>query len=102
MQSIGARKFATQVQYYLSCCIMILINFKEKIMQLQLNVNDLKSNFFLELLDVFKKDDLIKDYKIIKTYNHDEKQILDDLKEFKIDLTSNDHKTDKYIQIDDA
>jgi len=31
-------------------------------MQLQLNVNDLKANIFLELLDVFKKDNLIKDY----------------------------------------
>ncbi len=71
-------------------------------MQLQLNVNDLKANIFLELLDVFKKDNLIKDYKIIKNYNDDENQILDDLKEFKIDLKNNGHKTDKFIQINDA
>jgi ribosomal protein S8 len=70
-------------------------------MQLQLNVNDLKSNIFLELLDVFKKDNLIKDYKIIKTYNDDENQILNDLKEFKIDLKNSGHKTDKFIQLND-
>jgi len=70
-------------------------------MQLQLNVNDLKSNIFLELLDVFKKDNLIKDYKIIKTYNVDEEQILDDLKEFNIDLKTNGHKTDNFIQLND-
>lgn len=70
-------------------------------MQLQLNVNDLKSNIFLELLDVFKKDNLIKDYKIIETYNDDENQILDDLKEFKIDLKNSGKKTDKFIQIND-
>ena len=70
-------------------------------MQLQLSVNDLKSNIFLELLDVFKKDNLIKDYKIIKSYNDDENQILDDLKEFRIDLKNSSHKTDKFIQIND-
>jgi len=70
-------------------------------MQLQLNVNDLKSNIFLELLDVFKKDNLITDYKIINTYNDDENQILDDLKEFKIDLKNSGHKTDKFIQLND-
>ena len=71
-------------------------------MQLQLSVNDLKSNIFLELLDVFKKDNLIKDYKIIKSYNDDENQILDDLKEFSIDLKNSGRKTDKYIQINDV
>ena len=71
-------------------------------MQLQLNVNDLKSSIFLELLDVFKKDNLIKDYKIIKSYNEDENQILADLKEFKIDLKNSAHKTDKFIQINDV
>jgi len=70
-------------------------------MQLQLNVNDFKANIFLELLDVFKKDNLIKDYQIIKTYNDDEQQILDDLKELKIDLKSSGHKTDKFIQLND-
>jgi len=68
-------------------------------MQLQLSVNDLKSSIFLELLDVFKKDNLIKDYKILSPYNDDEKQILDDLKEFKIDLKNSAHKTDKFVNI---
>ncbi len=71
-------------------------------MQLQLNVNDLKSHIFLELLDVFKKDNLINDYKIIKSYNDDENQILDDLKDFKIDLKSSIHKVDKFIHLDDV
>lgn len=70
-------------------------------MQLQLNVNDFKANIFLELLDIFKKDNLIKDYQIIKTYNDDEQQILDDLKELKIDLKNSTHKTDKFIQLND-
>jgi len=70
-------------------------------MQLQLSVNDFKANIFLELLDVFKKDNLIKDYQIIKTYNEDEQQILDDLKELKIDLKNSGHKTDKFIQLND-
>ncbi|WP_151900430.1 hypothetical protein [Sulfurimonas hydrogeniphila] len=67
-------------------------------MQLQLNINDFKANIFLELLDVFKKDNLIKDYKIITTYNDDEKQILNDLKELKIDL-KNAYKTKKIFNL---
>jgi len=70
-------------------------------MQLHLNVNDFKANIFLELLDVFKKDNLIKDYQILSTYNDDEQEILDDLKEFKIDIKDSGHKTDKFIQIND-
>ena len=70
-------------------------------MQLQLNVNDFKANIFLELLDVFKKDNLIKDYQIIKTYNDDEQEILNDLNELKIDLKNSGHKTDKFIQLND-
>ena len=80
---------------------MVQVKSKGQIIQLQLNVNNLKSNIFLELLDVFKKDNLIKDYKITKTYNDDENQILDNLKEFKIDLKNSGHKTDKFIQIND-
>jgi len=34
-------------------------------MQLQLNVNDVKANILFEFLDVFKKDNMISDYKII-------------------------------------
>ncbi|MEA3315287.1 MAG: hypothetical protein U9Q30_05470 [Campylobacterota bacterium] len=43
-------------------------------MQLQLNVNDIKANIFLELLEVFKKDNMINDYKVI----NDEKTTYDD------------------------
>ncbi|MDF1884408.1 hypothetical protein JHD49_10685 [Sulfurimonas sp. SAG-AH-194-C21] len=68
-------------------------------MQLQLNVNDFKANIFLELLDVFKKDDLIKDYKIINSYNEDENQILDDLKELKVPSKNSGDKTEKCIHI---
>ena len=34
-------------------------------MQLQIDVNSLKSTLFLELLKVFKKDNMIHDYKVI-------------------------------------
>jgi len=70
-------------------------------MQLQLNVNDFKANIFLELLDVFKKDKLINDYKVINSYNDDEQDILDDLKELQAPLKSSGHKIDKFIQIND-
>jgi hypothetical protein len=34
-------------------------------MQLQLNVNDVKANILFDFLEVFKKDNMINDYKII-------------------------------------
>ncbi len=34
-------------------------------MQLQLNVNDVKANILFDLLEVFKKDNIINNYKII-------------------------------------
>lgn len=34
-------------------------------MQLQIDVNSVKSTIFLELLNLFKKDNMINDYKII-------------------------------------
>jgi len=43
-------------------------------MQLQIDVNSVKSTIFLELLNLFKKDDMINDYKIID----DEKITYDD------------------------
>jgi hypothetical protein len=49
-------------------------------MQLQIDVNNLKSTLFLELLNVFKKDKMINDYKVIsdenKTYDD---EVLGDL-----------------------
>ena len=43
-------------------------------MQLQIDVNNLKSTIFLELLNVFKKDNMINDFKVID----DEKTTYDD------------------------
>jgi len=76
-------------------------NIKSKglMMQLQLNVNDFKANIFLELLDVFKKDNLINDYKVINPYMSDEQQILDDLKELQVPLKNSGQKINKFIQI---
>jgi len=49
-------------------------------MQLQIDVNSVKSTIFLELLNLFKKDDMINDYKIIDdekiTYDN---EVLNDL-----------------------
>ena len=73
---------------------------KGKDMQLQLNVNELKLDILLEFLDTFKKDKLINDYEIIPDYNEDEKNILNDLKNFNISL-ENGIKTDKFVYIDD-
>jgi len=49
-------------------------------MQLQIDVNSVKSTIFLELLNLFKKDNMINDYKVIdneKTTYDDE--VLNDL-----------------------
>ena len=43
-------------------------------MQLQIDVNNVKSTIFLELLNLFKKDNMINDYKVID----DEKTTYDD------------------------
>ena len=49
-------------------------------MQLQIDVNSVKATIFLELLSLFKKDDMINDYKIINnektTYDN---EVLNDL-----------------------
>lgn len=72
-------------------------------MQLQLNVNDFKASIFLELLDVFKKDNLINDYKIVDNYNKFEEDILNDLQDFKTTLNNAKHgngkKIDKFVNI---
>ena len=70
-------------------------------MQLQLNVNDLRANILLNFLDLFKQDDLIKDYQVIDTqnkYNDYEKEILEDLKDLKSSISESGIKTDKYIE----
>ena len=49
-------------------------------MQLQIDVNSVKSTIFLELLNLFKKDNMINDYKVIndKQTAYDD-EVLDDL-----------------------
>ena len=74
-------------------------------MQLQLNVNDLKANILLSFLDVFKQDDLIKDYQIIDNKNNFtdyENEILEDLKNLKSSMCKKGIKTNKYIKINDS
>ena len=50
-------------------------------MQLQIDVNTVKSTIFLELLNLFKKDNMINDYKVIddkQTTIYDD-EVLNDL-----------------------
>jgi len=68
-------------------------------MQLQLNINDVKANIFLELLEVFKKDNLVKDYTIIDTLNDYEKELLSDLGDLHLSRKKDGKKTDKFIEI---
>lgn len=68
-------------------------------MQLQLNINDFKASIFLELLEVFKKDNLVEDYKIINTYNKYENEIINDLQNLHLSIKDEGDKTDKFIEI---
>ena len=68
-------------------------------MQLQLNINDFKANIFLELLDVFKKDNIVKDYKIVNAYNEYENEIINDLQDLHLSIKDEGYKTDKFIEI---
>jgi hypothetical protein len=70
-------------------------------MQLQLNIDDVKANIFLELLEVLKKDNLVNDYKIVDTFNDYEKEVIHDLKNLHISMKENGYKTDKFIEIND-
>ena len=49
-------------------------------MQLQIDVNSVKSTIFLELLNLFKKDNMINDYKVIENENNSyDDEVLNDL-----------------------
>jgi len=48
-------------------------------MQLQIDVNNIKSTIFLELLNLFKKDNMINDYKIIEDETNTDDELLNDL-----------------------
>lgn len=70
-------------------------------MQIELNVNDLKATIFLELLEVFKKDNLVKDYKVVREFNRYEEELMDDLKNLHLSIKDEGDKTGKFIEIDD-
>jgi len=70
-------------------------------MQLQLSVNDFKANIFLELLEIFKKDNLVEDYKIVNKYNEYENEIINDLKNLHHSIQEEGFKTNKFIEIND-
>jgi len=70
-------------------------------MQLQLSINDFKANIFLELLEVFKKDNLVEDYKIVSKYNEYENEIINDLKNLHHSIQEKGVVTNKFIKIND-
>jgi len=74
-------------------------------MQLQIDVNSVKSTIFLELLQLFKKDNMINDYKIIDTEIESDTELLNDLLQIgdTIDDAKNGagYKTSKIIDIQD-
>ena len=70
-------------------------------MQLQLSVNDFKANMFLELLEIFKKDNLVEDYKIVNKYNKYENEIINDLKNLHHSIQEEGVTTNKFIKISD-
>ncbi len=73
-------------------------------MQLQIDLDSVKSNMFLELLNIFKKDEMIINYKIIENADNDD--ILDDLQSIgdTIDDAKNGlgYQTSKTVNIQDA
>ena len=48
-------------------------------MQLNIDVNSVKSTIFLESLNLFKKDNMINDYKIIHSEKNTYDEVLSDL-----------------------
>jgi len=76
-------------------------------MQLQIDVNNVKSTIFLELLNLFKKDNMINDYKVIEnektTYDdevlNDLSMIGDSLRDAKNGLG---HKTSTIVTFQDV
>jgi hypothetical protein len=70
-------------------------------MQLQLNVNDFKASIFLELLEIFKKDNLVEDYEIVSKYNEYENEIINDLKNLHHSIQEEGVTTNKFIEIND-
>ncbi len=69
-------------------------------MQLQLEVNDYKANIFLEFLELFKKDSIVKEYKVLKPLNSYEQEVLEELKELKSSMQEEGLSTGKFIEIE--
>ena len=68
-------------------------------MQLQLSVNDFKASIFLELLEVFKKDNLVENYHILNKNNEYENEVISDLKNLHLSIKEEGVKTDKFVEI---
>jgi len=69
-------------------------------MQLQIDVNNVKSTIFLELLNLFKKDNMINDFKIVDDeVLNDLSMIKDSLKDAKNGLG---HRTSTTVNIQDV
>lgn len=68
-------------------------------MQLQLSVNDFKAGIFLELLEVFKKDNLVEHYHVLSKNNEYENEVISDLKNLHLSIKEKGVKTDKFVEI---
>ena len=65
-------------------------------MTITLDVNENKSNILLDFLEIFKKDNLLVNYKV---NNYDE-EVLNDLKEFALTLdNAKNHKQGEVVKI---
>ena len=65
-------------------------------MTITLDVNENKSNILLDFLEIFKKDNLLVNYKV---NNYDE-EVLNDLEEFALTLdNAKNHKQGEVVKI---
>ncbi len=77
-------------------------------MQLQIDVSSVKSTIFLELLNLFKKDNMINDYKVIdnEKINTYDDEVLNDLSSLGDTLRNAKnglgHKTSTIVTIKDV
>ncbi len=76
-------------------------------MQLQIDVNSVKSTIFLELLNLFKKDNMITDYRILTDENNTyDDEVLNDLSMIGDSLrdakNGSGHRTSTIVTIQDV
>ena len=73
-------------------------------MQLQIQVNDNRAETLFNFLEIFKKENMIRDYQVIDSLDDYDKQVLEDLQEFGTALKNAEQgigrKTGKIIQLD--